>query len=117
MLQWNRWNLPAITSIAVLPFDNTAHDPEIDYICDGMTDGLIDRLSRAQSLSVIARGTVMRFKGEKDPLKAAQALGVGAVVTGTVLRRGTQIVISAELLTGQLANASGDRHSTGRRPI
>ena len=105
VLLWNRWSLPAINSIAVLPFDNMADDPEIDYICDGMTDGLIDHLSRAQSLKVMARGTVMRFKGEKDPRKAAQALGVGAVVTGAVSRRGTQIVISAELIDG----ATGER--------
>jgi len=105
VLLWNWWSLPAITSIAVLPFDNMVHDPEIDYIGDGMTDGLIDHLSRARSLTVMARGTVMRFKGEKDPLKAAQALRVGAVVTGAVSRRGTQIVISAELIHG----ATGER--------
>jgi eukaryotic-like serine/threonine-protein kinase len=109
VLLWNGWSPPAITSIAVLPFNNTADDQEIDYICDGMTDGLIDHLSRAQSLIVIARGTVMRFKGEKDPLKAAQALRVGAVVTGEVSRRGTQVVISVALIHGATGKRRWER--------
>jgi TolB-like protein/Tfp pilus assembly protein PilF len=97
---WHRWSRPAINSVAVLPFANTADDSEIDYIADGLTDGLIDHLSRAESLTVKGRATVMRFKGERDPQKAARALGVGAVVTGVLSRRGTQIVISAELIHG-----------------
>jgi eukaryotic-like serine/threonine-protein kinase len=102
---WYRWSRPAITSVAVLPFANITDDPEIDYIADGLTDGLIDRLSRADSLAVKARATVMRFKRERDPQKAARALGVGAVVTGGLSRRAKQIVISAELIDG----ATGER--------
>jgi adenylate cyclase len=97
---WHRWSRPTINSVAVLPFANTAGDPEIDYIADGLTDGLIDHLSRAESLTVKARATVMRFKRERDPQKAARALDVGAVVTGALSRHGTQIAISAELIHG-----------------
>jgi TolB-like protein/thioredoxin-like negative regulator of GroEL len=102
---WYRWSRPAINSVAVMPFANTADDPEIDYIADGLTDGLIDHLSRAESLNVTARATVMRFKEEADPQKAARALGVGAVVTGALSRHGTQIAISAALTHG----ATGER--------
>ena len=102
---WQGWSRPAITSVAVLPFDNSAADPSVDYIGDGLTDRLIDHLARASSLTVKARATVMRFKGERNPQKAARALGVGAVVTGAVSRRGTQIVVSAELIDG----ATGER--------
>ena len=105
---WNRWfgaALPAINSVAVLPFDNTAQDPEIDYIGDGLTDSLIDHLTRAESLKVMARATVMRFKGQRNPQEAARALKVGAVVTGAVSRRGDQLVVSAELIDG----ATGER--------
>jgi eukaryotic-like serine/threonine-protein kinase len=91
---------PAISSVAVLPFENAAQDREIEYIGDGLTDGLIDHLTRAQSLKVMARATVMRFKGQRNPQEAARALGVGAVVTGAVSRRGSQIVVSAELIHG-----------------
>jgi TolB-like protein/tetratricopeptide (TPR) repeat protein len=106
---------PAIGSVAVLPFDNTAHDPDIDYIGDGLTDGLIEHLTRAKPLKVMAHATVMRFRGQANPLEAAHALGVGAVVTGTLARRGTQIVVSAELING----ATGERiwGQTYDRPI
>ena len=46
----------------------------------------------------MARGTVFRFKGTGDPQDAGRKLGVGAVVTGMVARRGSQLVISAELI-------------------
>jgi TolB-like protein len=100
---WNRPGpvaSPAIDSVAVLPFENTSDDPEIDYIGDGVTDGLIDHLSRVRSLKVMARATVNRFKDQDDPRQAARTLGVGSVVTGAVSRRGGQIVISAELIHG-----------------
>jgi serine/threonine protein kinase/tetratricopeptide (TPR) repeat protein len=105
-LLWNRSggaDRTAITSLAVLPFENTAADPEIEYIADGVTDSLIDHLSRARSLKVMARATVMRLKGQ-DPRQAAEALGVAAIVTGTVAKRGSEIAIAAELIertTGQ----------------
>ena len=52
-----------------------------------------------------ARATVMRFKGQRNPQEAARTLKVGAVVTGALSRRGTQIVVSAELIHG----ATGER--------
>ena len=105
---WNRRDgtaPPALTSVAVLPFESSAQDPDIEYIADGLTDGLIDHLARAKSLKVQARATVMRLKGNPNPQEAARALGVGAVVTGALSRRGTQIVVSAELIHG----ATGER--------
>jgi len=104
---WNRWDsaLPVIDSVAVLPFENSAGDPDIDYLSDGLTDALIDHLSRAGSLKVMARATVMRFKGQRDPKETARALGVGGVVIGALSRRGNQIQISAELISG----ATGER--------
>ena len=105
---WNRWDgtgPPALTSVAVLPFVSSAQDPDIEYIADGLTDGLIDHLARAKPLKVQARATVMRLKGNPNPQEAARVLGVGAVVTGALSRRGTQIVVSAELIHG----ATGER--------
>jgi serine/threonine-protein kinase len=108
VLLWNRWHgsgPPAIMSVAVLPFENTAQDEEIEYMAEGLTDGLIDHLTRARVLSVMARGTVMRFKGHRNPQEAARALKVGAVVAGTLSRRGNVITVSAELIDG----ATGER--------
>ena len=84
----------------MLPFESSAQDPDIEYIADGLTDGLIDHLARARSLNVQARATVMRFKGNPNPQEVARALGVGAVVKGTLSRRGTQISVFAELIHG-----------------
>ena len=103
---WNRSDTPpAISSLAVLPFANSSNDPDADYLGDGLTESLIDHLSRVPSLKVMARGTVMRFKGAADPQAAARQLGVGAVVIGTIARRGDQVVISAELID----SSSGER--------
>jgi TolB-like protein/tetratricopeptide (TPR) repeat protein len=115
---WRQWTgaaVPPITSVAVLPFENTAQDPAIEYIGDGLLDGLIDHLSRVESLKVMARATVMRFKGERNPQEAARALRVGAVVTGAVSRRGDHIIVSAELIQG----ATGERlwAQTFDRPV
>ncbi|HEY4490391.1 MAG TPA: serine/threonine-protein kinase, partial [Acidobacteriota bacterium] len=77
---------PMIHSIAILPFANTAHDPETEYLSDGITEGIIDRLSQLPNLKVLARGTVFTYKGKQvDPRKAGKELDVDALVTGTVL--------------------------------
>jgi TolB-like protein/tetratricopeptide (TPR) repeat protein len=95
---WYGRSSPAIESLAVLPFQNLGQDPETEYLGDGVTESLIAHLSRVPSLKVMARGTVIRFKGVGDPQQAARTLGVGAVVTGTVARRNDRVVISAELI-------------------
>jgi tetratricopeptide (TPR) repeat protein len=55
-------------------------------------------MSSVPSLKVMARATVFRFKGTADPQEAGRKLGVGAVLTGAVSRRGSQLSISAELM-------------------
>ena len=98
---WSRFGTtarPSIDSLAVLPFENASDDKDAEYLGDGLTDTLIDRMSRVQSLAVKARGAVFRFKGTRDPQAAGQQLGVGAVLTGRVTRRGDRLTISAELI-------------------
>lgn len=106
-IAWNQ--LPTtggpIDSVAVLPFENSANDPDTEFLGDGITESLIEHLSRVPSLRVMAHGTVSRFKGLSDPQQAGQTLAVGAVVTGRVSRRGDQVVISAELID----SATGER--------
>jgi DNA-binding winged helix-turn-helix (wHTH) protein len=57
---------PHIESIAVLPAENLSGDPEQEYFADGMTDELITELSTIGGLRVIARSSVMRYKGAKN---------------------------------------------------
>ncbi len=89
----------AIDSVAVLPFVNASADPNTEYLSDGITESVINNLSQLQSLRVMARSTVFRYKGkEADPQKVGQDLHVGAVLTGRLQERGDTLVIQAELV-------------------
>jgi TolB-like protein/predicted Ser/Thr protein kinase len=88
----------AIDSLAVLPFENKSSDPEAEYLGDGLTENLIGQMSRIASLKVMARATVFRYKGTGDPIEAGRTLGVGAILTGSVIRRGDRLSVSAELV-------------------
>ncbi len=79
----------AIESIAVLPFANQNHDPDTEYLSDGLTESIINSLSQLSNLRVIPRNSVFRYKGkDSDPLTAGNELGVRAVLTGRILQRG-----------------------------
>jgi hypothetical protein len=78
-----------LASIAVLPFVNETGDPDAEYLSDGVTETLIAQLSRLEDLKVMARSTVFRYKGaDTDPQDAGREMGVAAVLTGRVDRRG-----------------------------
>src|SRR5260370_32313696 len=53
-----------IESIAVLPFANLSNDPKTEYLSDGITDRLINSLSKPPNLAVMSRNTVFRYKGQ-----------------------------------------------------
>jgi serine/threonine protein kinase/Tfp pilus assembly protein PilF len=88
-----------VSSIAVLPFTNQSGSPDTEYLSDGITENLINDLSKLPKLSVMSRSSVFRYKGhDADPQSVAKDLKVDAVITGRVLQRGDQLVISAELI-------------------
>jgi eukaryotic-like serine/threonine-protein kinase len=88
-----------IRSLAVLPLDNLSHDPQQEYLSDGMTDELINELGQVKALRVVSRTSVMRFKGSRPPLsEIANMLKVDAVVEGAVLRSAARVRITAELV-------------------
>ena len=91
---------PQIQSLAVLPLANLSGDPGQDYFADGMTEGLITDLSRLGGLKrVIARGSVMRYKGTNRPLaEIARELRVDALITGAVLRSEERVRITVQLI-------------------
>jgi TolB-like protein/Tfp pilus assembly protein PilF len=87
----------AIDSIAVLPLWNESGDAEMDYLCDGITECLINTLSRLPGVRVMARATVFRYKGQRiDPQTVGHALNVRAVVMGRVLKHRDSLGISIE---------------------
>jgi eukaryotic-like serine/threonine-protein kinase len=89
----------AIDSLAVLPFENSGADPQTEYLSDGLTESLIDRLSQMPRLKVMARSTVLRYRlRQTDPLEAARELSVRAVLAGRVLQIGDNLVVKAELV-------------------
>jgi adenylate cyclase len=89
----------ALPSIAVLPFTNMGGDPEYDYFADGLTEDLITELSRFQELRVIARNSVMTYKGKAVRVQeVGHDLGVRYVLEGSVRRAGARIRITAQLI-------------------
>jgi TolB-like protein/Tfp pilus assembly protein PilF len=86
-------------SIAVLPLANPSSDAEIDYLCEGIAESLINNLSQLPKLRVIQRTKAFRYKGTNlDPQEAGRALNVRGILTGRVLRRGDSLVVKIELV-------------------
>ena len=94
-----------INSIAVMPFVNESGNADVEYLSDGMTETLISSLSQLPNLNVKGRSSVFRYKG-KDT--AAQTIGrelnVQAVLTGRVVQRGDQLIVSLELVDASTEN-------------
>jgi eukaryotic-like serine/threonine-protein kinase len=88
-----------IRSLAVLPLENTSHNPEQDYFADGMTDELINDLGNMGALRVISRTSSMHFKGSRKSLpEIARVLNVDGVVEGSVLLAGDRVRITTQLV-------------------
>jgi serine/threonine-protein kinase len=88
-----------IDSLAILPLVNDCHDPNLDYLSDGVTESIIHIMSRLPNLRVMARNTVFRYKGRGvDAQAAGRSLHVRAVFTGHMLARGSRLIIKAELV-------------------
>jgi TolB-like protein/tetratricopeptide (TPR) repeat protein len=86
-------------SVAVLPFNNLSGDPNKRYFSDGISDELINALSRLPSLRVAARTSSFAFEGKSEDVKTiAHALNVRTVLDGSVREDGNHVRISAELV-------------------
>ncbi len=92
---------PRIRSLAVLPLRNLSGDPAQDYLADGITEAIIGRLANIHDLRVISHTSVMRFKNPQLSIpEIAKALGVDAVVEGSVMKEGDHIRVTAQLIRG-----------------
>jgi eukaryotic-like serine/threonine-protein kinase len=88
-----------IHSVAVLPFVNSGADPNLEYLADGVTDGIISSLSRIPDLRVMARSTVFSYKGrELSAQKVGKDLKVDAVLSGRIAQRGDTLIIQTDLV-------------------
>ncbi len=91
--------LPEKPSIAVLPFVNMSEDPKQEFLCDGITESIINALSKVPRLFVIARTSTFVYKGK--PVKVNQVsedLGVRYVLEGSFQRSGDRVRITAQLI-------------------
>lgn len=107
---WRRHHRPTagtpVRALAVLPLDNVSADPGQEYFADGMTDALITNLAEIRSLTVIARPSVMGFKGtHKTPREIARELHVDAIVEGTLIQAGERVLVNVQLI-----DAATERH-------
>lgn len=88
-----------IDSLAVIPMQNPGSDPNVEYLSEGITESIINMLSRIPQLRVLACSTVLRFKGKDiDPQTVGLQLKVRAVMMIRVLRLEEKLIIRSELV-------------------
>jgi len=86
-------------SIAVLPFIDLSEKHDQEYFSDGLTEELIDRLTRSPNLRVIARTSAFAFKGRNEDVRSIAAkLGVAYVLEGSVRKSEEMLRITAQLV-------------------
>jgi serine/threonine-protein kinase len=92
----------ATRAIAVLPFVNASPDPDNEYLSDGITDELIDALTKVAGLRVASRTSVFALKGKSQDVRTIGALlGVTVVLEGTVRKAGSRLRITAQLTSAE----------------
>ncbi len=91
---------PAVEdSVAVLPFANMSGDPENEYFSDGITEEIINSLTKLGALRVAARTSSFAFKGESiDVKEAGRRLKVANVLEGSVRQAGNRLRVTAQLI-------------------
>jgi TolB-like protein/Flp pilus assembly protein TadD len=98
-------------SIAVLPFANLSADKENEYFSDGLSEEIINELTRIPGLKVTARTSAFAFRGKEDDIRRiAAALDVRTVLEGSVRRAGNRIRVTAQLI-----NAADGYHLWSQR--
>jgi adenylate cyclase len=86
-------------SIAVLPFVNMSADPENEYFSDGISEEILNALTRVEGLQVTARSSSFSFKGKNEDVRQiGSKLGVSTVLAGSVRKAGKRIRITAQLI-------------------
>ncbi|MBO0696395.1 MAG: hypothetical protein J2P56_09900, partial [Verrucomicrobia bacterium] len=93
-------------SIAVLPFESLSDDKANAYFADGIQDDVLTNLSKIGDLKVISRTSVMPYRGKASNVREiGKALGVGAILEGSVRRVGNRVRVNVQLI-----NADTDQH-------
>jgi adenylate cyclase len=86
-------------SIAVLPFVNMSADPENEYFSDGISEEILNALSRVDGMQVTARSSSFSFKGKNEDIRQiGTKLGVSTILEGSVRKAGKRMRISVQLV-------------------
>lgn len=94
--------VPAVPSIAVLPFVSRSQQADDDYFSDGITEDVIAQLSKVRTLQVTSRASVMPFRGSDVSIRdIAARLQVANVLEGTIRRLGDRVRIVAQLIDAE----------------
>jgi serine/threonine protein kinase len=91
----------AVEAIAILPFENDAGDPELEYLSDGIPDSIIRNLYEVRSLKVRPFSSVARYKGrgkDLDLQEVGRQLNVQAVLTGNFIQRKEGLTLRVEFV-------------------
>lgn len=89
----------AIHSIAVLPFANDSRDPSTDYLSDGLTEAVIEKLSQVPELRVMSRTSVFRLRTrDADAVAVGRTLKVQAILVGRIVDQTDAVSISTEMV-------------------
>jgi TolB-like protein/Flp pilus assembly protein TadD len=89
----------AVRALAVLPLVNVGEDLDLEYLSDGITESIINNLSRLPQLRVMARNTVFRYKGhELDARQIGRQLNVPAVLIGRLRQLNKYLILGVELV-------------------
>jgi TolB-like protein/Tfp pilus assembly protein PilF len=90
---------PSFNRLAVLPFVNMSADPENEYFSDGITEELLNALTKVEGLQVTSRTSVFAFKKKQEDIRdIAAKLNVDKVLEGSVRKSGTRVRITAQLI-------------------
>ncbi|MFY0601566.1 MAG: tetratricopeptide repeat protein [Cyclobacteriaceae bacterium] len=89
----------SIKSIAVMPFMNMSADPENEYFSDGITEELINAMTRVEGLMVTSRTSSFSFKGKNEDVRSiGEKLNVQSILEGSVRKSGNRVRITAQLI-------------------
>ena len=111
--------LPDKPSIAVLPFTKMSGEKELEYLSDGLVEGIINGLAKSEHIFVIARNSTITYKGKPVTVKqVAEEMGVRYVIEGSVQQEGNRVRITVQLidaLTG--GHLFSERYDRGLKDI
>ncbi|NIM65446.1 MAG: protein kinase [Candidatus Latescibacteria bacterium] len=88
-----------VPSVAVLPFADMSPEKDQEYFCDGITEEIINSLTRVVGLRVVSRTSAFAYKEKPEDIrKIGRKLGVGTILEGSVRKAGTKLRITTQLI-------------------